>query len=141
MIPMTQLIRHNPEEGRYGDCFRTCIASIFEISPTEVPHFAWDDCDGAVMTERANEYLGLQNLEILHISFQSNIEETLGMMAHTDFWYILSGTGNLGGCHSVIAKGDMIVHDPAINADQWEKPLIGPDQDGHVWVSVLVFKG
>lgn len=36
----TQTILHNPREGLVGDCWRTCIACLLDMEPSEVPHFA-----------------------------------------------------------------------------------------------------
>jgi hypothetical protein len=39
MIPASQL--HGASiDGKLGDCWRACLASILEISPIEIPHFA-----------------------------------------------------------------------------------------------------
>ena len=42
MTPHNQLIKHDPENGMYGDCQRTCIAVILDLHPSEVPHFCED---------------------------------------------------------------------------------------------------
>ena len=40
MIFHSQLIKHDPDNGQWGDCFRTCIACIFNVhNVTDVPHF------------------------------------------------------------------------------------------------------
>lgn len=47
MIPQTQLVTADPArgdghnaQGEAGDCFRTCLASILDLEPHEVPNFA-----------------------------------------------------------------------------------------------------
>jgi len=40
MIPVDQSIIHDPDNKRYGDCWRACVASVLEISLGKVPHFA-----------------------------------------------------------------------------------------------------
>jgi hypothetical protein len=42
MMPVEMIVDHCPEEGRYGDCFRACVASLMELPAEAVPHF----CDG-----------------------------------------------------------------------------------------------
>ena len=37
-----QLVAHDPGEGRYGDCQRTCIAVILGLDAADVPHFVDD---------------------------------------------------------------------------------------------------
>lgn len=39
MIPVDQTIFAGDPEGRKGDCFRACLASILELKSEEVPHF------------------------------------------------------------------------------------------------------
>ena len=41
MTPQTQLNKHDPANGVYGDCGRTVIACLLDLHPSEVPHF-WD---------------------------------------------------------------------------------------------------
>lgn len=40
MIPVDQSIMHDPDNKRYGDCWRACVASVLELSLENVPHFA-----------------------------------------------------------------------------------------------------
>lgn len=39
MTPVDQQILHKPEEGQYGDCQRSVIASLLDLPASEVPHF------------------------------------------------------------------------------------------------------
>lgn len=39
MIPVMQTIMYQDSPRVYGDCTRACIASILELSISEVPHF------------------------------------------------------------------------------------------------------
>ncbi|MCK4817308.1 hypothetical protein KA005_16175, partial [bacterium] len=53
-----QLNRHNPEEGVFGDCYRTCIANVLGVFPTAVPHFWTEECTTAdEMHAKMNEWL------------------------------------------------------------------------------------
>lgn len=36
---------NDPARGVYGDCMRTCIASLMDLSTEEVPHFLEDNSD------------------------------------------------------------------------------------------------
>src|SRR5262249_22324381 len=38
MTPYKQLFRHDPANGIFGDCHRTCIAALLDILPADVPH-------------------------------------------------------------------------------------------------------
>ena len=41
MTPHKQLIKHDPENGQWGDCGRTAIACLLDLHPSDVPHF-WE---------------------------------------------------------------------------------------------------
>jgi len=57
MIPQDQEFPHKPEEGIYGDCFRSVIASLLEIPIKEVPHFLYDNCDNITFNKRLADFL------------------------------------------------------------------------------------
>ena len=48
MTPHKQLNRHRPEEGVFGDCYRTAIACLLDLRPQDVPHVA----DTSTMAEQ-----------------------------------------------------------------------------------------
>jgi hypothetical protein len=118
MIPHTQQIMADPargdgydKDGRAGDCWRTCIASILDLPAEDVPNFA-DANDDQWWAET-----------------QAFIETTLG--AEYGMWYwpklsevplekvetghlIISGPSPRGNFHHAVV-GDLagrIVHDP-----------------------------
>lgn len=43
MTPYKQLYGHNPDQGIFGDCFRTALGCLLNLPPEKVPHF-YDGC-------------------------------------------------------------------------------------------------
>lgn len=138
MRKLTQKFRHNPNDGIFGDCFRTCLACLFDYEkPEYVPHFLHDDCDADTFWERVQRWLKPRKLIAINIPFTGTIEDVLLFMEDRspELHYILSGTGNKDTDHAVIARGGTIIHDPSI--DQYPQSLTGPAEDGYVYVTFL----
>jgi hypothetical protein len=147
LIPHKQLLRHKPEEGVIGDCFRTTLACLLDLdSPKGVPHFYADlpIIDGQVTKEltpeakaREEQWLAERGLALRWIGIDGcTREEALlwgGSILH-GLHYLFVGMSKNGCSHVVIAKGDQIVHDPAID----NSGIIGPNDDGFYHVGFLL---
>lgn len=113
MIPYKMLVtdRFTP-----GDCLRTCIASLLELEPGLVPHFAADGDPGPSSWQRARDWLAPQGLAIWFTAFpgSASLDEVLTSVGaiNPDTFYMVGGWGGYGD-HIVIAVNDHIVHDPA----------------------------
>lgn len=138
MTPRDQLVEHCPEQGRYGDCYRTCIASILDLPTEAVPNFfgtpesfadaqigirqreAWLEERGLVSTTFA--WAGEMSLEdVLMISAAGQSTSPI----------ILCGRSSLGCNHSVVVMGGQIVCDPSGNG------IVGPLKEGTWELEVL----
>ena len=105
MIPLDQTIFTVPG----GNCFAACVASLLEVSLSRVPNFHneedWATALAAWLLPRGMYpvYVGLQGGK--------------------DAWrpqglYILGGQSPRGAWgHAVLAKGNVIVHDPHASRD------------------------
>jgi hypothetical protein len=111
------LVKHDPENGTWGDCFRTCIACLLDVDPATVPHAY---ADGNLTEGHAlrimREWLKERGLGILSITFWA--DHKFGPDDLTwDTHYILSGESpnfpDVG--HATIGKGPLfeVVHDVA----------------------------
>lgn len=102
-----------------GNCFEACVASILELSLDEVPRYTEDD-----WLERINRWLRWQYSLQLIIT-QSDI---IGFGMSPETYVIANGPNRRGVGHSVVFRGDKMVHDP------------NPDNGGLMAVEdVLVF--
>ncbi len=139
MIYRKQLNLHKPEEGIIGDCWRTCIACILDLQPDAVPHFVehhWNEPDATKSLKILREYLAPRNLSYVEFPYNCSLEELLTSAGYTlpEVHYILSGTSANKCNHSVVAKGNKIVWDPAID----DSGIIGPMDDGYYWIGLIV---
>jgi hypothetical protein len=57
MRPQKQKFRHRPDEGEWGDCHRTALASIMGLDRDEVPHFGEGGPDPQEFSRRVAVWL------------------------------------------------------------------------------------
>lgn len=121
-----QLVSHDPETGAWGDCYRTCIAGLMDLHPSEVPP---PYANGLIPAEEAMEqmrdFLRGRNCSLLYVAWWADHTPQQWEFPE-DMCYILSGDSpNFPGTgHSVIAQGPnrRIVWDPSPSG----KGLAGP---------------
>jgi hypothetical protein len=141
VTPHRQLITHNPEVGDYGDCHRTCIASIFDLAPEQVPHFcrgvdgranpAWDIEERAWLKARGFAKSSFPFYATDDVDFAAVLATTAQFSRGVPM--ILGGQSSLGCNHSVVIMDGEIVSDPSGNG------IVGPCDDGYFWVEVIAF--
>lgn len=111
---LRQLVTHDPEQGLYGDCFRTTIACLIGASsPDDVPHFVADninrdgDVDPKGWTDlaAAREWLRRIDLDLFPLSLDD--ADALGVH------YKTTVDSPLGVKHSVVAQAGRVVWCPA----------------------------
>ena len=84
-----------------GNCFSACVASILELPIDDVPFFGADE----LWWTRFSEWLEARNLYAVCLKHRAG-RAPVG-------YHILSGKSPRGEfMHSVVAKGEDIVHDP-----------------------------
>lgn len=131
MIPYKQLCRHDPENGIYGDCHRTCIASILALPIEDIPHYHENQ------HKQLTEWLNDRGLTFIQIVFQgiNSLEDVLLTMKLTNpgIHYILGGMARNNVNHSVVCCDNKIVCDPAID----NSGITGPMDDGHYWIQFI----
>lgn len=127
-----QMFRHDPDNGVYGDCFRTTIACLLNKAPSEVPHFCNGPDDGKA-DERVRQFLRPLGYVLLGVNFTGDcaLDHILTIAEHYSqgLHYLLTGTSRNGSNHVVICKGSEIIHDPSID----QSGIVGPTKDG-LWL-------
>ena len=136
MTPHKQLFRHDPDNGIYGDCFRTAIACMLDLPVEEVPHFNHDNPGGIIGWERVQKWLAPRGLTIYACAYSSSVEDVLATFGETNpgMYAMIVGQSPRGTNHNVIALNGKIIHDTAIDGGG----LVGPCDDGYVWINLLV---
>ena len=129
----TQLIKHNPAQGQFGDCYRTALACILDMAPEDVPHYA----DREDWLDLSNKWLKSQGFGNFSVAFKvdsyKDVIRGLGV-TNPDIYYILRGASAAGPNHCFIGVNNDIIHDVS---GRCELPT-GPCKDGLYWLQVLV---
>lgn len=143
MTPHKQLIRHAPEDGRYGDCYRTVLACLLNLHPSEVPHFydrLVDQPEPVEVRERIHDWLAARGLARFRAAYNAHGPDDDGtwLMRHLHEYcqgvpLIFLGRSRTGCNHAVIAHGGRIAHDPGLD----DPGIVGPCDDGLFHVEVL----
>ncbi len=126
---------HLPRQGRFGDCHRAVLASLFEIDISEVPHFCEDGPPGERFDARIASWLAERNLSSVTFPMQGTVSTVLLGVARScphGYW-LLSGVSKAGIDHIVICRGPEIIHDPGFGV----RGLAGPCSNGYFWATFL----
>src|SRR6267378_6963190 len=140
MIFRKQLIRHDPENGKYGDCFRTALACLLNREPETVPHFfdspvVVDDGEGHA---KFNEWLGEEAcLRMVSVAFDSAPSQVrCWAEACNPGVYWLMGCQSRIANHIVVCCGGEVVCDPSLTPTPVDE--LKRCTDGYTWYTVLV---
>lgn len=141
MKAQKQLIRHRPNEGLYGDCFRTAIAAALDLDAADVPHFM----DGTVgkgeapkAHDDAEAWLNERGLTQINMLFPGDLSADAVICSvklcnpHSPgIVFMLGGESRSGVNHVVLCCDGEIACDPS----QTDSGIIGPCDDGYYWVT------
>jgi len=131
MIKINDSIKHDPDNGTYGNCHQACLASLLELPLEEVPHFfdkgVFEDTEDGLKAQDiwlAAQGYGWVELPCTGDSLKDalNFAAKYGSKGH----YILVAESKKGCGHSVVCKGNKIVHDPSYGATHG---IVGPITD------------
>lgn len=130
--------RHDPDNGLYGDCARTCFACILDMELDDVPHFHDGAAPEDVWTKAVDEFLEPLGLELFTVPYpgDQSLNDILTSIGHYNprLLYILTGQGAAGVNHCVVCQGKKIIHDPSPTFSG----IVGPAQpDGFYWIELL----
>lgn len=139
MTPQDQLIDHAPDEGRYGDCYRTCIAAVLDLPAAQVPNFFGDAAsyaDPTIGNQRRDSWLADRGLVMTTFAWSGGamtLDEVLTVSGHgqPNSPLILCGVSSLGCNHAVVIMGGKIICDPSGNG------IVGPLKEGNWELEVV----
>ena len=130
-------VKHDPENGTYGDCLRACVASMLGKQAEDVPHFAHDGSDAEIVNERLREYLATLGLAPwwTHYDLELSRDDLLSSLSESGQGvnFLLFGRTASDGDHVIVCRDGKPVHDPA----WYREPLVRGGRHG-AW-SVVVF--
>lgn len=137
-----QLHRHDPSEGLIGDCWRTCIANLMGLKPTEVPHFAEkyfaaDGGDASEFFAATRAWLALRGLALVTIAVNAGCLENSLQLSQAP--YIIGGrTGLKDVGHVCLGHGHLqILHDPS-GEESALQPYKDVDGGSYYWLHFLI---
>ena len=140
MKPQKQRYMHDPANGIFGDCYRTCLAVLLDLDRDDVPHFvnnmepdAWKESIQPRYDTWLLEHAGLVEIAIPYDCDADGVL-ALQQVLNPTVYYMLAGRSRTGCNHVVICKGDKIVCDTSLN----EAGIVGRCEDGYHWISFLV---
>ncbi|EEW57339.1 hypothetical protein SCH4B_4353 [Ruegeria sp. TrichCH4B] len=124
-----QLISHNPDQGRWGDCYRTCMAMVMGMDPENVPHFCDGDDKDRSGVDLAREWLNPQGFGIWTCFYpeENSLDLILSTFAHLapGVPVILTGHSPRGVNHCVVVLDGEVFCDPASGTAN-QTPFVGP---------------
>jgi hypothetical protein len=104
------IMGYNPEAGIYGDCYRTCIASLLDMDLHDVPHFVRDSelagKDGWHTHAKTCEWLRERGMTMLTTTFTagSGVVDVMRYATNGMPFMLTIKSSAFDCCHSVIAK-------------------------------------
>lgn len=136
MTPQKQRFSHRPEQGEYGDCYRTALACLLDVDRDSVPNFGEHYDDIRAFYAAADAWLRERGLRRVEVAFQGDLATVFASQAamNPGVYYLLGGQSDRGWNHSVVGCGGEIVCDPHPS----DTGLVGPCDDGYWWVTYLV---
>ena len=137
MIKQKQLYKHDPENGVFGDCFRTAIACLLDLKPEQVPH-PYQDGEVATLTalEMMDKWLAeTHDLKLVEIPFEQPLPQVQlwARQSLGPLHYLLIGKSSNGTGHTVVCQHGEIVCDPALD----NSGIVGR-MDNCYWIGLLV---
>ena len=151
-----QLFLHDPENMVYGDCHRTALSCLLDLSVVDAPHFIgeWEKreelkrqgleqepYDWQEEQEQWLNSLGYTTADILFGNGESDealvqLEGLLGFMGHRNphVYYLLGGRSPRGANHTVVCLGGGLEWDPHPDGGF----LVGPMDHGFYEVTLLL---
>lgn len=115
--PQRQKFGHDPEQGIFGDCYRSCIAIILGRKITSVPHFCNADAVGDewLLNSKswlANLGLSLACFTVCNVRSPNEAMKVICSGAQ-GIPMIMTGRGPQGINHCVVVMDGQIICDPA----------------------------
>lgn len=129
MTPTPCLVKHDPANGKYGDCLRACIATILDLESETIPNFAEQPHD--TWLSRLRTWLETQGLAPIMFVTDNDPRSTMQEMNPTAPYILFAGTAE--GDHCVVCIGDKVEWNPS----WYPTPIIGPLSNGLWQILVL----
>lgn len=135
-----QAFLHDPENGVFGDCYRTVLACLLDMERDDVPHFVntmnYQQWEQAVQP-KYDAWLSEHGVMELAIPITGDLDSVLEMQKSRGthgYPCQLTGTSRTGCNHVVIVQDGKIIHDPSLTGSG----IVGPCDDGYFWLTWII---
>lgn len=138
MTPQKQLYLHDPENGSFGDCYRTVIACLLDLKPEAVPHFGVGNSYEREFHDRAQAFLGRMGLTEITVPYAGDRDAVIEAVSESNpglHFILLGKVGHNGADHNVICKDGQVIWDPSL--DPVEGGVTHPSSNGWWWVTFI----
>lgn len=120
MRPQQQLLKHDPANGVYGDCFRTCVAAMLDLSAEDVPHVFdrhYDDGDAAFAA--MNAWLAERGHRLIWSAYEEGVDfdrmvTTISTM-NPGLPFMVGGQSSPGTGHFIVCMDAKVACDPSLS--------------------------
>ena len=135
VTPYKQINHHDPDNGVWGDCYRTAVGCLLDLPPSTLPHVL---DRGEWAPEVMREWLSERGLYL--VEFPLEMASVSDVLELVNSWnpecphWLLSGSSGNDVNHVVVCKGAEIVHDPSLNDSGILGPIAGPMYAGAVYI-------
>lgn len=133
MKPQRQLIKHDPDNGLWGDCHRTCIAVILDLDAADVPHF---NDRGSTDDAPEREWLAGRGLRAVSMWVPGGYMDLALLLESLE--NCNPGVPAILGCTSTVAQHSVVVCGGRIACNPSDSDIVGPMDDGHWWLTYFV---
>lgn len=137
MTPHKQLFRHRPDQGSWGDCYRTAVGCLLDLAPDQVPHVYDGGVDGPTGQATMDRFLAERGLRVVNLIYSGNVPlaEVLATVdgVNPGLSFLLTGQSRNGVDHVVVCRDGQIAWDPSLD----DSGIIGPAADGLWWIEFL----
>lgn len=136
---LKQKFKHDPANGTWGDCHRTCMAMVLGQDRDSIPNFGELYGQGKAFNDTVQAYLAPFGLYEVGLPFgnESTVESIRQLMQNVNpgMPYILAGMSANGTNHSVVIDGARFL-DPSLDGSS----IVGPCDDGLYWIYFYAVK-
>jgi hypothetical protein len=122
-----QSILHDPENGKYGDCMRACLATIFDAPIESIPHRN-EDITGEEQDKMFNEWLARYGVCLQPMSVDGDYFAYMKELGVKTIIHLIYGYTERGTYHAVVAENGVVIHDPHVS-----KAGLLPNDAGREW--------
>ena len=136
MRPQKQLHRHRPDQGEWGDCFRTAVACLLDLDAVEVPH-VFDNGAGEEGFAVMDDWLAERGYVLIAVAYSGDVPlaDVFAAQQHYNpgIPFLLSGRSSNNVNHVIVCCDGGVVCDPS----QDESGIVGPPTTGLWWIEYL----